>query len=192
VTSTQRVRREKLENRKLIRISAIIAALALLPAVVPVSHAYGPSQWETAFSANCNSNPAAQAICGPGHFGFWGWCAFAGGTEGGTSGTAGDCQITQYFNPTLNAAVSPTHISVNINAWMIRTVQVAPGVFVPFFFATSSTFTCTGPGTCPPPGSFNGDTGIPALPGHFTAEQIFGLTMQVPGLHFIIQVNQLP
>jgi hypothetical protein len=175
------------------------AALAATPA-----HAYGPAQWQVTFSFNCNTAPCAG-------FGFWGWCDFAGSLPDGQSGTKGDCQITNYnFKGAFGIpAFGPFHINQDIQHWRIATGSFTLPHGMAGFFADSGTVVFTGAGAsglglptntripfaplCLQGLFFLCDTGIPAAPGHYTLSTIplFGLSQQ-PGIHYNIQVNQLP
>ena len=185
--------------RKFARILLLTMTLATLGILANASSAlaYGSSdQWQAGFSGTCSS----QSSCpfGPvptnGSSGFWGWCAF-GGSNGdstvGTTGTTADCQVTTYFGP-----ASSFHIDYNVTAWVIQ-----PGspfsLGLPDFLFTSGTVTLAGPGAppgvplhvaipfpnpCPP---FICDSGIPAVPGHFSFHPS-------PGVELNIQVTNLP
>ena len=178
----------------------------LLFVVVPVN-AYGREQWQTTFSFNCNS---PVTFCQG--FGFWGWCAFGGSAPDGLGGTTGDCQFTVYnFNGKLGfPAFGPTHFSVDYKSWVIKT---GSGSFptrpdLVSFFGTG-TVTARGPGVnvlfphasfpvafgCPSlPLFFLCDSGIPAVPGHYTWSDIpiIPFIPAQPGLEYHIQVTQIP
>jgi hypothetical protein len=179
----------------------ILAAGVLGVAAAPAASAYGPEQWETTFSFNCN---APVAVCSG--FGFWGWCAFGG------NGTTGDCQFTAYNREGILGmpAFDPTHFSVNYTGWVISKPTFGLPKDLPGFFAIGpGTLTLTGPGasllqlfypssfTCPltatPSPNFLCDTGIPGVAGHYTYSQIplFPFLGPQPGLHFNSQVNQI-
>ncbi len=181
-------------------ILLVFAAFVATPAL-----AYGRAQWEVTFSFTCNAQPCAG-------FGFWGWCDFGGSAADGLSGTSGDCQITNYnFKGAFGIPVfAPFHINQDIHSWHIATGSVDLPQGMKGFFADSGTvvFTGTGAGAlglptntrinfvplCTPQALFFlCDTGIPAAPGHYTLNTIplFGLSQQ-PGIHYEIQVNQIP
>ena len=196
--------------KKLAILSTLVLAIGLF-AITPATLAYGSgAQWQIGFSGTCNVAPACAFFGFPPGFtgGFWGWCEF-GGSSGssavGTTGTSGDCQITTYLNAPGTHATNPFHISQDVTSWMIATGSafVLPGT--PSFFITGGSLELTGPGAPGPTGvtiplaavcnlsniptSLIGnpacDTGIPAVPGHFSQHP-------VPGLELNIQVNQLP
>src|SRR6266702_3874847 len=69
----------------------VLAAVSLAGVAATPALAYGAANWQVAFSGT-----------GPG-FGFWGWCDYSGATSFSfhglpTSGTAGDCQFSEYFH----------------------------------------------------------------------------------------------
>jgi hypothetical protein len=162
-------------------IGLLVAGLTFLAA--PAASAYGPAaEYQIGISENCN-NPD---ICGPFLGGFWGWAefdndntvdaqlAFCGHTQGGGGGGAG-------------------HFSAEAEGWYI-------GPNGNFFLNGTETDTYTGHG---PDGevlhgppleitfeNVNVDSGIPATPGHYSTEELFGFT--APGLAFQIQVIKIP
>lgn len=186
------------EIRKLAVITSILLAVTLL-AATPVALAYGSTdQWQSGFAGQC-----LGPRCDGGSFGFWGWCAF-GGSSGssavGTTGNTADCKVTTYFsgNP-----VIPSTYSMDGSGWIINTGSAFLPPGTPGFFFTSGTVTFTGPlanllgiptgvpiplsVVCPAgptPGSLC-DTGIPAIPGHFSFNPFPGFSIQ-------IQVTKLP
>lgn len=176
--------------------------------------AYGPANWQAAFSGNFNS-----AMAGGGGVGFWGWCEFAGGVR---SGDDADCSTPFYLHPPGNASSGMLVMSrIHGSAWDTEPPtfpSLAPGVND--FFITAGTVTLTGPtigqalaagffppsctvngstATCPIPvleaaGIFSPDTGIPAQAGHFSLSslaEMLGFTVP-PGTHINIQVTQIP
>jgi len=179
-------------------VTVTVAVLGIL-ANAPSALAYGSAdQWQAGFSGTCSS----QSLCpfGPvptqGATGFWGWCAFggsSGSSDVGTTGTTADCQVTTYFGPG-----STVNLSYNVTAWMIVFDPESPlSIGLPDFLFTSGTVTLSGPGVppflpshtplpfpnpCPP---FICDSGIPAVPGHFSFHPS-------PGVTFMIQVTKLP
>jgi len=180
---------EKLNNHNRILILITTAGLLLLATILPGAHAYGnTAQWQVGFSGNCQT----PTTCG-GTFGFWGWCEF-GGSSGsiadGTTGTSGDCQVTDYARTDLGQPNNPTHLSIDVTGWTIM-----PSIESPTgssFQITASTLKCTGPGASLPPTPFTGcalppggDTGIPPIAGHYSFSPF-------PGYRINIQVNQLP
>src|SRR5438309_11215120 len=185
--------------RRLARTLSVSLGLSLLFLVAATSSAsaYGRAdQWQTAFSGTCSSQSACPFGPAPskGASGFWGWCAF-GGSDGssavGTTGTTADCQITTYSGPG-----TTFHISYDVTNWVIQ--SGSPFVFppgAPDFLVTSGTLTLSGPGAPGPTGipipipspcpGFICDTGIPAVPGHFSFHP-------GPVVELNVQVNKLP
>jgi hypothetical protein len=197
-------------SRRLARTLALSSALAvmvLMAATSPVD-AYGnAAQWQAGFSGTCSSTASFCPFLPPGvtgvRTGFWGWCEF-GGSDGssvvGTTGTTADCQITTYFGATTGQPTNPIHITYDINGWRIQSGSpfVPPGV--PDFLLTSGAFELSGPGAAANPFGFPVgvpisipspcppvicDTGIPAVPGHFSFHP-------TPGVELNVQVNKLP
>jgi hypothetical protein len=122
----------------------------------PSASAASPTQqWQVGFSFNCDN----KALCGTnGLGGFWGWYAFK------SDGT-GDAALTfcAHGTPGQNGA---GHVNLNITAWEI-------GTDGDFIIDSAS------------PAGFEGDTGIPATPGHFSSHP-------APGISGNIQVSLNP
>jgi hypothetical protein len=116
-------------------------------------------------------------------FGFWGWCTFVGQT----SGTSGDCQVSQYLHIGGAGNIQcETHFEVT--GWTAESGALTPLTNEPDFFVNSgvitvnpasSTGACaaflqgagfdvsiTGPGTLTIMGP--SDTEFPAAPGHYS------------------------
>jgi hypothetical protein len=184
-------------------LTVTLATLGVL-ANAPSALAYGnTAQWQVGFSGTCSSNSSPGVFCPGGvRTGFWGWCEFGssnGETTVGTTGTSGDCQVTTYFGAITGQPTNPFHISYNVTGWVIHANSpfvLPPGL--PDFLLTSGTVTLSGPGVPPgipvhvpigfpfPDGSCPPmicDTGIPAVPGHFS--------LHSPGLEFNVQVNKI-
>jgi hypothetical protein len=129
---------------------AMLAAVGATPA-----SAYGKANWQATFAGTVT-------FPGGGGFGFWGWCAFAGGVS---SGNSADCQFAQYSHAPTGGFTC--HESVDGTSWttgadgdflVTGTVTVTP---------SAQTGNCLSlfPGTSP---FSNADSGIPASPGHFS------------------------
>lgn len=185
-------------------LGSTLAALALL-AAAPSTQAYGSvEQWQIGFSGTCsNTSHCGPAPGVPGAFGFWGWCAF-GGSNGsadpGTIGTTADCQLTTYARGATGPN-NPVHVAFDVSKWQILTgsPMVPPGVGD--FQFISGSYEVTGPGASlfgvptgvpiPLPPNCNVaapmlcDTGLPAVPGHFSFHPF-------PGFEINIQVSKLP
>src|SRR5712692_3394436 len=140
-------------------IAAALGVFAATPAL-----AYGAENYQLGFAGTASA-PGAS-------FGFWGWCAFGGGT--GTlpsSGTTGDCKYALYLHTSSGRVTCEQR--VDVPKWTIE-----PGAipFVPDFFgwctatvnASTATF-CFGLF----PGVFTStfthfDTLLPGAPGHYS------------------------
>jgi hypothetical protein len=151
------------------------------------AQAYGPENYQLGFAGTA-SFPSG------GSFGFWGWCAFGGGTGSlATSGTTGDCNYALYVHTSTGGVTCEQ--SVNVSSWTIK-----PSSFLPFsdFFATGTASVnpanaaiCFGlfPGVFPP--SFTDfDTLLPAAPGHYNLNGVSqgGVTFT----EFQVQVSAIP
>jgi hypothetical protein len=162
-------------------VTLVLLAGALAVALVINTHshpalAYGKENWQIGFAGTAIAPGTGQG------FGFWGWCAFGGGV---TSGTNGDCQISQYFHAPAGSGLTCEE-SLDITSWD----------------GTGPTFLITGTATAHPtsatafclsifPGSANFtnvDSMIPSAPGHYN------LGALGPGLRgsLQIQVTQIP
>jgi hypothetical protein len=192
-------------------ILATVSLFALTLVAVPGAQAYNNAvQWQAGFSGTFVS------VAGGSVNGFWGWCVF-GGSSGssavGTTGTTGDCQITNYFGLGFGAPVNTFSVAISITGWILEPTSAfaIPGVG-PYFFLTSGSGVLSGPGasfiysllglpvgSAIPLSSSTGpsacgpaptlafgspcDSGIPAMPGHF------GFTL--PALTIQIQVTKV-
>jgi hypothetical protein len=153
------------------------AAIAFTGLTASTAGAYGSAaQWQIAISFNCN-NPS---LCGGGGGGTWIWAEFD--NDGTGDATVTDCG---HLVAAHGAFAGADHINVEMNSWTIS----SGGTFV----ITSETDTIVGHGTpqvvdIP---SENFDTGIPAVPGHYSiAAAVFGFTG--PGVTAQLQVVQIP
>jgi len=143
--------------------------------------AYGSAaQWQITISANCdNLSPCGADNLG----GFWLWAEFD--NDGTADATITGCGHLQGGGGFAGAG----HLNVDARSWTIAPGSAGPATF----FITSETDTFVGHGTpqvvdIP---SENMDTGVPAVPGHYTiAGQVFGFSG--PGVTFQMQVVQIP
>ena len=165
-------------------LSAILAVLPLMSATVPAVHAYGNTAlWQIGLSFNCNNPSVCDSMLG----GFWGWIEF-------DSGGLGDATLTgcsHLTGPTSHGSAGADHFNAEITGWTIMPGSVGPLTF----FVTSGTMTFTGtvprgPPITMPISPTPLDTGIPAVPGHFSMASVLGFTPP-PGVNFQIQVVQL-
>lgn len=169
-----------LNRRSRLFATIFLASLALLlPGLIPVTHAYGRTAlWQIAISGNCD-NPS---LCGtPG--GFWVWAEF-------DSGSTGDATVTDCAHMLSTAPFGGAqHVNIEITSWTISSGSAGPQTF----FVTSEIDTITGHTGGSPiqiviPSEFF-DTGVPAVPGHYSTQQILGFS--APGVSFQMQVVQL-
>jgi hypothetical protein len=169
-------------------LTLILAVIALLPAAIPPARAYGSTAlWQIGLSFNCDN----QALCLQPPFGiggFWGWVEF-------DTGSQGDATLTgcSHLSTSLNVLTGADHLQVNITGWTITSHPFGP----PTFVLTDGTVSFTGVNTKGSPvtvtlaqSGIPPDTGFPAIPGHFSAQSIFGFQAP-PGMNFEIQVVQL-
>jgi hypothetical protein len=168
--------------RTLVALVPVVATAALAAALVgsPSAKAYGNNAlWQIGMSFNCD-NPSA---CGPDLGGFWGWAEFDRGGEG-------DAQLTGCSHMRGGPGAGAQHFAVDVHGWTIAPGSAGPETF----FVTSETDTITGHTGGPPvtidiPSEYM-DTGIPAVPGHYSTTEIFGMKPP-PGVSIQIQVVQL-
>ena len=171
--------------------------LAIVGAGAAPATAYGHNGslnvWQIGLSANCN-NPS---VCGDELGGFWGWVVFT--QDPATGETDADAELTgcghmvRAGGPGLAGA---EHFSVEAE-WTIGPGSAGPQTFL----LTGGTMTFTGhgaPQTVPltnDDGSLTTpdnplDTGIPAVPGHYSTAELLGFT--APGVAYQIQVAYKP
>jgi hypothetical protein len=173
--------------RRLWKVLASLAVAVALAGVLawPVG-AYGGGaahdMWQVGISFNCN-NPS---VCGTNLGGFWGWAEFDRSADGTV--TWGDAELTGCSHTVRGADGfnGASHISVEIESWTIGLGT-----------AGAQTFFVTGEETV----SFRGtkttsdvvhlDTGIPAVPGHYSTSDVLGFDPP-PGVAVQIQVAFRP
>lgn len=156
----------------LVAVGAATVLAAAAGVFASPAHAYGKATWQAALTGTF-----VMPTTGNG-FGFWGWCAFAGGV---TSGPDADCQIAEYMHGPAGSGWT-CELSID-GSW-----TQGPSVFDPSFI----TFHMTGslvvhPGnltiaqkrdcvdffTLGVDGSTSfsdTDTFIPAAPGHYAID----------------------
>jgi hypothetical protein len=163
-------------------LAAIVAGAAFVAVGLTASAAgaYGSAaQWQIAISMNCNN----ASLCGGGGGGFWGWAEF-------DNNNTGDAEFTGcgHLIPAHGDA-GAGHISIDVMGWYIAPGSAGPQTF----YVVSETDTSYGHGS-PTSETFlneNMDTGVPAVPGHYSlAQQAFGFTG--PGVSFQLQVVKIP
>lgn len=187
------------------RIARLVAAVVMLAGALAATLAAGAGPaaaygnngslnvWQVGLSANCN-NPSA---CGPELGGFWGWVVFtadpATGETDADAELAGCGHMVRAGGPGLAGA---GHFSVEAE-WIIQPGSVGAQTF----WLTGGTQTFTGHGTpvtvpltnddgslTTPANPF--DTGIPAVPGHYSTAELLGFS--APGVAYQIQVAYKP
>jgi hypothetical protein len=165
-------------------VASIAVASALALAVASPVGAYGGGaahdMWQVGISFNCN-NPD---FC-PNLGGFWAWAEFDRSADG--SETWGDVEGSGCFH-TLGGGggAGALHISVEIESWTIEPGSAGPQTFfangeeTDSFRGNKTTFDIT-----------HFDTGVPAVPGHYSAVDVFGFDPP-PGVAVQIQVAFRP
>jgi hypothetical protein len=169
--------------KRRILLAAVLAAGALVASALYASPAgaYGSAaQWQIAISFNCN-NPS---LCGGGGGGTWIWAEFD--NDGTADATVTDCG---HLTAAHGAFAGADHVNIDAHSWIIAAGSAGPATFI----VTSETDTIVGHG--PPvvvdiPSEYF-DTGVPAVPGHYSiAQQVFGFTG--PGVSAQMQVVKIP
>jgi hypothetical protein len=174
------------------RLAAMVAALVAAAALAVVGFAssagaYGGGanhdMWQVGISGNCN-NPS---ICNTPEFGgtggFWGWVEFDRSADG--TQTWGDAEFASCFHTVGGGGAGAGHTSIEIESWTIAAGSAGPQTFfvsgeeTDTFRGTKTTFDIT-----------NEDTGITAVPGHYSTLDVFGFT--APGVSFQAQVAFRP
>jgi hypothetical protein len=139
----------------------IAAALGVFAATPTL--AYGAENYQLGF--------AGTASFPSGSVGFWGWCAFGGGTGTlPTSGTTGDCNYALYVHNSSDGVTCEQR--VDFTKWTIEPTTFAP--FPDFFGWGSATVNpstatiCFGLFAGVFPSTFTHfDTLLPGAPGHY-------------------------
>lgn len=165
-------------------VGAIALAASLLAVTVSPAAAYGGGadhdMWQIGLSFNCN-NPD---LCGSQQGGFWGWVEFDRSADG--TQTWGNAELTGCTHSVGGGGFAgASHISVEITSWTI-----APGTAGPMTFYATGVETESFRGDKVTRPITNMDTGIPAVPGHYSTSEILGMT--APGVAIQIQVAFRP
>src|SRR5438132_7500642 len=98
--------------KRILVLFSVLAAIAAMSPLNAAAYGGGPANWQLTFAAT-------GELPGSGFgFGFWGWCELSGAADRAapTSGNAGDCQYSAYFN------------SQGERANCLRTSTLLPGV----------------------------------------------------------------
>ncbi len=172
-------------KRALLLVAALVAAVALAAGLASSAGAYGGGaghdMWQVGLSFNCN-NPA---VCGEDELGgFWGWAEFDRSVDGAQ--TWGDFEGSFCVHTLGGGGAGAGHVSIEIESWEIKPGDAGPQTFfasgeeTDSFRGQTETFDFT-----------DEDTGIPAVPGHYSTDEIFGGPAP-PGVAFQIQVAFRP
>lgn len=175
--------------RRLIRLILTLAtagALMALPAEAAFAYGEGAGHemWQVGISENCTDADLCAEL-GAGTGGFWAWVEFdRDGTE-----TWGDLKGSFCYH--LVGGGGPGQAGAVANSIEITSWTIEPGSAGPETFYASGEETDFGAGGTKVTYPFEHfDTGIPAVPGHYSSEQIFGFS--APGLAVQIQVAYRP
>jgi hypothetical protein len=170
------------------RIRLLIASLAvsaaLLVGTTATAAAYGGGadhdMWQVGISFNCN-NPD---FCSTNLGGFWAWAEFDRSADGTV--TWGDAEGAGCFHTLGGGGGAAIHISFEIESWTIEPGSAGPQTFfangeeTDSFRGDKTTFDVT-----------HFDTGVPAVPGHYSTSDVFGFDPP-PGVAVQIQVAFRP
>jgi hypothetical protein len=182
----RRVRRVLLVLSVVTVLAGAVVAVSATPAL-----AYGKANWQTTLHGTFNYPGTGFG------FGFWGWCAFAGGV---TSGNSGDCQLEEYMHAPAGTGWN-CHLSIDVTRWDQSASDFGGNTFhidgsatvKPASLPASQTEACVTFFTNQPftGTSFTGvDTFIPAAPGHYNFADFVTFLGAVGAFGF--QVNQIP
>jgi hypothetical protein len=161
--------------------AAIVGSLVLV-ATATGAAAYGGDGsmdvYQVAISFNCNN----RTFCSPDELGgFWGWAEFDHNLA--TGAKTGDAELTGCSHGTFKGAA---HESDEITHWSIGSGSAGPRTF----FVTGESVT-TFRGHRETTTFVHMDTGVPAVQGHYSSKEIFGITPP-PGISAQIQVAFKP
>jgi hypothetical protein len=150
----------------------------------PSALAYGDGadhdMWQVGLSFNCN-NPD---LCGEEIGGFWGWVEFDRSADG--TQTWGDAKLSGCSHTVGGGGFAgAVSISVEVESWTIE-----PGSAGPQTFFASGEETDRFRGSTDTFDIVDEDTGIPAVPGHYSTSELLGFS--APGVAVQIQVAFRP
>jgi hypothetical protein len=175
-------------RRPIVLVSLIATmALAAVAWTAAPAGAYGGGanhdMWQIGLSFNCN-NPS---ICNTPDFGgtggFWGWAELDRSADG--TQTWGDAEFAFCFHTVGGGGAGAGHTSQEIESWTI-----APGSAGPQTFFISGEETDTFRGTKETVEFSNMDTGVSAVPGHYSTSEVLGFS--APGVAVQVQVAFRP
>jgi len=160
---------------------AVTGSVVLIAGAQPAGAYGGDGQmdvYQIAISQNCNN----RTFCRPREIGgFWGWAEFDYNPATGTH--TGDAEFAGCSHGEFNGAV---HISIDITNWYI-----APGSGGPLTFYVTDVMTERFKGDTRTHREKDADTGVPAVQGHYSTEDLFGFSPP-PGVSFQLQVAFKP
>jgi hypothetical protein len=174
-------------------VPAILVVAALLIPIVTAqpAGAYGSAaQWQVGLSGNCN-NPTVRGADQLG--GFWGWVEF-------DNDNTMDAELAYCNHLLRGSGAQPPfggalHTSVDVPAsdgWFIASSSGNPAFNDFWINGEVDTFTGHGkPVTMVDPDPpYPSDTGIPAMVGHFSTDEVLGF--HAPGVSYQVQVVKIP
>jgi hypothetical protein len=173
--------------RRLILTVSLIATMAVAAvAWTAPAGAYGGGanhdMWQIGLSFNCN-NPSICNTPDMGTGGFWGWAELDRSADG--TQTWGDAEFAFCFHTVGGGGAGAGHTSQEIESWYI-----APGSAGPQTFFIGGTETDTYRGVKETSEFTNFDSGVSAVPGHYSTTDILGFS--APGVAVQIQVAFRP
>lgn len=175
--------------RRLIVLVSLITTMALagIAWTAAPAGAYGDGadhdMWQVGLSFNCN-NPD---FCGAELGGFWAWVEFDRSADG--TQTWGDLEGSFCFHTVGGGgpfSAGGGHTSIEVESWTI-----APGSAGPQTFFASGEETDTFRGQSETFEFANFDTGVSAVPGHYSTNEVLGFAAP-PGVAIQIQVAFRP
>ena len=167
--------------RLVIASLAVSAALSLGTAATATAYGGGAGHdmWQVGISFNCNNPDFCPSLGG-----FWAWAEFDRSADGTV--TWGDVEGAGCFHTLGGGGGAAIHISVEIESWTIEPGSAGPQTFfatgeeTDSFRGNKTTFDIT-----------HFDTGVPAVPGHYSTSDVFGFDPP-PGVAVQIQVAFRP
>jgi hypothetical protein len=167
-------------RRFVVMVAAIVASV-FVTASPASGYGGGASHdmWQVGMSFNCNN----RDFCADELGGFWGWVEFDRSADG--TQTWGDLEAA-FCDHTVGGAAGGGHVSIEIESWTIEPGSAgsqtffASGEETDSFRGTSHTFDFT-----------HQDTGISAVPGHYSTSDVLGFSPP-PGVAIQIQVAFRP
>jgi hypothetical protein len=170
----------------LVSLAATMALAAVAWSAAPAG-AYGGGadhdMWQVGLSSNCNNPSICNSEPFEGTGGLWGWAEFDRSADG--TQTWGDAEFAFCFHTVGGGGAGAGHTSFEIESWTIE-----PGSAGPQTFFASGEETDTGHGTKVTTDFTHEDTGITAVPGHYSTSEMFGFS--APGVAFQGQVAFRP